>query len=449
MLFSKAACLIRGWIVLLIIATAACGQEPAPAGAVTAVIIPAGAPLPVLLDQRVPLKRVNEPIRGRLMAPVYRYDRVALPAGTVVEGHVAAIERVSLRERLRAILSGNLTPSRKASARFDTLVLAGDSRLSLQTAASGGTARSAVAAKHGKKEPSLDSGSHGFRDQRGIEAEAARALKAPGRMARLKNALLDRLPYHRQAWPAGTIFTSVLQNPLSVPTPVLAAVKNGLAATDEPTDQGVSARLITPLSSATARRGSPVEAVVTRPQFSADHHLLIPEGSRLRGEVIVSRPGRRFHRNGKLLFLFRQIELAPGVVQKIQGHLEGLQADSSAQLAIDSEGTAQAVSPKTRFIFPCIAVAAAGLSLHQDYNSEGVPDQDIGGRAESGAVGLGLIGTVVAQASRTLASSIAFTGAGFSAYSSFLARGRDVVLPVNTPVEVSLQRTGDAAGPPR
>ena len=116
-----------------------------------------------------------------------------------------------------------------------------------------------------------------------------------------------------------------------------------------------------------------------------------------------------------------------------------MEADFDAHLALDSEGATRASSPKTRFIFPALAIAVAGLSFHQDYNAQGVPDQDIVGRAESGAVGLGLVGTLLAQTSRTLASSIAFTGASFSFYSNFIARGEDVVLPANTPVKISLR----------
>ena len=123
-----------------------------------------------------------------------------------------------------------------------------------------------------------------------------------------------------------------------------------------------------------------------------------------------------------------------------------MDADFEAHLALDSEGAARASSPRTRFIFPAVAAAVAGLSFHQDYNAQGIPDQDIGGRAESGAVGLGWIGTLVAQTSRTLASSIAVTGAGFSLYSTFLARGEDVVLPANTPLRVNLSARGGEAG---
>jgi hypothetical protein len=49
-----------------------------------------------------------------------------------------------------------------------------------------------------------------------------------------------------------------------------------------------------------------------------------------------------------------------------------------------------------------------------------------------------LIGTALAQTSRIVASSIAFAGAGFSVYSTFIARGENVVLPLNTPVKISL-----------
>jgi hypothetical protein len=190
-----------------------------------------------------------------------------------------------------------------------------------------------------------------------------------------------------------------------------------------------------------------VEAVVTRPLFSPDHSLLIPEGARLLGDVVDAHPARRLHRNGKVHFVFHQIQLPSGEAQHIQGYLDGLEADFDAHLALDPEGGTRARSPKTRFIFPAIAVAVTGLSFHQDVNAQGVPDQDIAGRAESGAVGLGLIGTILAQTSRTLASGIAFTGAAFSVYSTFLARGEDVVLPANTPLKVSFKSRGSEARP--
>jgi hypothetical protein len=167
--------------------------------------------------------------------------------------------------------------------------------------------------------------------------------------------------------------------------------------------------------------------------------LLIPQGTRLIGEVVKAQKARFLHRNGKLLFTFRQILIGTTQPQSIQGYLDGVEADWSTHLALDSEGGAQPTPLKSRLIFPIIAATVAGLSFHQDYNAQGVPDLDSAGRAESGAVGLGLIGTVLAQIGpRPEASAIAILGAACSIYRTFIARGQDVVLPAGTPVTISV-----------
>lgn len=396
---------MRECIIFLTITAAALAQAT----------VPSGVPLRVALERRVVIKHAGDPVQGRLLEPVYVFDRAVLPAGALVEGHVAEVGGIPTGRRLAAILSGNLTPPREVRAEFDALVLNDGSRLSLQTFPALGTAHMVVVANPRK--------------------QAGRKSRVQG-ASRIKTALLSALPYHRRSWAAGTSFTSVLRVPLAVPAPTGARIDSTRLSGSEV--QEVRARLLTPMSSATARRGTAVEAVVTQPVFSSDHRLLIPEGSRVFGDVVAAKRARWFHRNGNLRFVFRRIELGPDTVLPVQGSLAGLETDFDAHLALDSEGAARATSPKTRFLLPAIAVAVAGLSLHQDYNSGGVPDQDIAGRAESGAVGLGLIGTLVAQASHTLASGIAFTGAGYSVYSNFIARGTDVTLSANTPIEVSL-----------
>jgi hypothetical protein len=428
-------------MVWLTIAVAALAQQAAVAPrAQPGTTVPSGVPLRVALERRVAIHRVGEAIQGRLVDPVYVFDRMVLPAGLVVEGHIAKIGGVPARRRLTAILSGNLTPPRDVRAQFDALVLSDGSRLSLRTSLARGTAHTVRIAKRRKRQQERTPPVEGARGGlEGMNRAAILAFTAPGKMSRLKSTLLGMLPYHRQAWAAGTLFSGVLQEPLTGLPP-------GPADAAQLEAEVVDARLLTAISSATARRGAPVEAVVNRPVFSADHGLLIPEGSRLLGDIVEAQPARRFHRNGKVRFVFRELKLPAGAVQGIQGYLQGVEADFDAHLALDSEGGTRTHSPKTRFIFAAIAVAAAGLSFHQDYNAQGVPDQDLAGRAESGAVGLGLIGAVLAQISRPLASSIAFTGAAFSVYSTFIARGEDVILPANTPVKISLGAHGGEAG---
>jgi hypothetical protein len=439
--------MMRECLYLLTVAVAALAQPASVTpGARPGATVPAGVSLRVALERRVRIKHVGEPIQGRLVEPIYVFDRVVLPDGSVVEGHIAEIGGVPAGRRLQAILNGNFTPAREVRAQFDTLVLSAGSRLPLRTALSRGTAHTLRIAPPRKKQEEQTSALAGARNKvEELDRAAIRAFTAPGKMSRLKSTVLGMLPYHRQAWAAGTLFSGVLQEPLTGPSPDPAEAGDPSPPVGATEAQQVHARLLTPISSGTARRGAPVEAVVTRPLFSADHSLLIPEGSLLLGDVVEAQPARRFHRNGKVLFVFRQMKPPAGAEQSIQGYLEGVEADFDAHLTLDSEGATRATSPKTRFIFPALAIAVSGLSFHQDYNSQGVPDQDIAGRAESGAVGLGLIGTLLAQTSRALASGIAFAGAGFSVYSTFLARGEDVVLPANTLLKVSLKARGGEA----
>ncbi len=401
-------------------------------------VLARGVPLRVALERRLVVKKVGDPIQGRLIEPVYVFDRIAVPVGTVVEGHIAKIGGVPFGRRAMAILSGNLTPPRKIYAQFDRIVLNDGSRLALVTSPSTGTARLAVAGTSPAEHPRKPARQTGGATVDGTSCPAALTFKLPGKFQQLKSRLFGMLPYHRQSWAAGTLFNALIEEPVPVPLPHRAAAQNACRTAPADGTRQVRARLLTPVSSATAHKGDRVEALVTRPLFAADHSLLIPEGSRLVGEVVNARRARFLHRNGTLLFNFRDIILAAGTTQHVQGNIEQLEADAGAHLTLDPEGGAHVSSPKTRFIFPVIAAAVAGLSLHQDYDSQGIPDQDIGGRAEAGAVGLGLIGTLVAQASRPLASTIAFTGAGFSVYSTFLARGAEIVLPAGTPMEISL-----------
>jgi hypothetical protein len=440
---------MRGCVLLLLVPVAALAQQaPVAPSAQRGTTVPSGAPLRVALERRVGIKHVGEPIEGRLVDPIYSYDRLVLPAGSVVEGHIAKIGGVPIGRRLTALLNGNLTPPREVRAQFDALVLGDGSRLSLSTSPSRGTAHTMRIAKPPKKGEESKSPVQAARDRFETDRAAILAFKEPGKLSRLKSRLFEMLPYHRQAWPAGTLFNGVLEEPLTGLSPIPTELRTDNPASAASEDREVTARLLTPVSSATARRGAPVEAVVTRPVFSPDRALLIPEGSRLLGDIVQAQPARFLHRNGKVLFVFRQIKPPAGDAQVIQGYLEGVEANFDAHLEIDSEGATHVDSPKTRFIFPAIAVAVAGLSFHQDYNAQGVPDWDVGGRAESGAVGLGLIGTVLTQVGpRAFASSIAITGAAFSVYSNFIARGANVVLPANTPLKISLKaREGEAGG---
>ena len=58
-------------------------------------VVNAGRPLRVALDERVQLKRVGQPVTGTVTEPVYAYDRIVIAVGTRVRGYVAWIDNGS------------------------------------------------------------------------------------------------------------------------------------------------------------------------------------------------------------------------------------------------------------------------------------------------------------------------------------------------------------------
>jgi hypothetical protein len=211
------------------------------------------------------------------------------------------------------------------------------------------------------------------------------------------------------------------------------------------------------LSSATDHNGSPVKAVVSEHVFSFDHHLILPEGSRLEGVVTQALPARRLGRNGQLRFMFRQIELAPGAPRRVEASLQGVDAASDAHLELDAEGGAHAITPKTRYIAPAIDVLLATSSLdglephHHHLGVEGGARQggDVAGGAVRGGAGFGLVGSVIGLLAhyRPINAGFAFYGAGWSVYTHVAARGSDVVFPKNTPMEIRFGTHADPTPP--
>jgi hypothetical protein len=201
----------------------------------------------------------------------------------------------------------------------------------------------------------------------------------------------------------------------------------------------VHAFLVTALSSATSRKGEPVEAVITQPLFVGDR-LFLPQGSRIQGSVLQARPARRLGRNGHLRIVFHQVVPPSGIEQKVEASLEAVEAAKAEHLSLDSEGGAQVVTPRTRYLTTGIAVALAAASVAPEHEREVHGGGDPGGAAASGASGFRLVGTVVGALvhSRVVASGFGFYGAGMSVYSHFLARGRDVIYPKDMSMVIGL-----------
>src|SRR5215469_6407630 len=104
-----------------------------------ALSIPTGTPLQVALDQEVRVKKVGQPIHGRIVEPVYAFDHIVIPIGAEVTGQVTKIGEISGGKRTVAVLDADFTPERTVEVNFDELVLPDGRPFRLQSSVTSGS----------------------------------------------------------------------------------------------------------------------------------------------------------------------------------------------------------------------------------------------------------------------------------------------------------------------
>src|SRR3989442_2402818 len=112
--------------VASLLALSLCASPPAIAGpdqGAVELVVDAGTPLRVALDQRVKIKHVGQAVTATVVEPVYAFDRIVVPAGARVVGHLEKLEGPSKGARFRAMIAGDFTPPRKVILSFNALVL--------------------------------------------------------------------------------------------------------------------------------------------------------------------------------------------------------------------------------------------------------------------------------------------------------------------------------------
>src|SRR5579872_1301292 len=215
-------------------------------------IVDAGRPLRVALDDRVRLQRAGQIVTGTVLEPVYAYDRIVIPVGARVRGHVSKIDSGSKFVQARAYMSGNLSPTKHAVLQFDTLLLDDGGEMPIGTVVKGGFPNVRRNVAGGRKStdnppadgndaatPTLASRARSEIRQRANEAvdgakqkvsdtlASIKALRQPGQMTRLKDAVVQQLPYHPQYIAKGTVYDAELSSSISfgrvvpaIPAPV-------------------------------------------------------------------------------------------------------------------------------------------------------------------------------------------------------------------------------------
>jgi hypothetical protein len=401
--------------------------------------VPKGTALQVALRNEVRVQRVGQPIQGHIVEPVYAFDRLVVPVGSDVNGQITEIEPISVEKRTLDALDANFTPAHKISVQFTELVLANGEHIPIRTVVTPGSGEpirfiTAADENHkGVKDAASQKAKEAKEQAKAEWNTAMQQVKQHGKIHKIERYAIAQLPVHPQYVDAGTVYFAELQDPLNFGTEPLSPELAASVGTAPPPGSFVHARLLTSLSSATSHNGDEVEAVIARPLFD-DGRLIYPQGTLLKGTVLQARPAGYMSRSGQLRIVFHDVVLQDGVASKIQASLEGVQSASAQNVALDAEGGAKANPPKTRFLTTTISVGLGAASFLGDTFG------DTGPRAAGGATGFKLVGIVVGLTvhSTALGMAMGALGATRSVYTNFIARGRDVVFPKNTAMQIGV-----------
>jgi hypothetical protein len=401
-------------------------------------LVPKGTAIQVALDKEVKVGKVGQQIHGRTVEPIYAFDKLVVPVGAEANGRITSIEDVSAGKRTLDVLDANFTPYRKLAVEFNELILSDGKHIPIHTSVSLGSGQviefvTAEEDKKGAKDAAAEKMKQAKEEAKREWNTAMEQVKEPGKIRRVERYAIAQLPVHPQYIDAGTVYFAELLEPLDFGSEPLSPQAAAAVSELPPDGTVVHARLSTGVSSATSRKGDDVEAMVSKPVFDGDR-LILPQGSILKGSVIQVAPARKLHRNGQLRFVFHDLILPNGIQDKVNATLEGVQAGKVDDLKLDSEGGAEAQSPKTRYLQTGISIGLAALS------SAGDGDGDIGNRAAGGAGGFKLIGIAIGMTVRSqpLGMAMGAFGASRSIYTHFISRGRDVVFPKNTAMAIGI-----------
>ena len=428
--------------------------------------VPAGSPLRVYLTGRVST-RAGAPVEAKLLEPLFAFDREVVPAGTIARGEIVRVEPQTRWERTRAILNGDFTPLRRGQVAFHTLILPDGRKIETHTSETLAlhSFYNEPSARQKKQKPQpqdQNGGILGTARQTAKDRISAKTsqisdmVRGPNKKEKLADFLWTKLPYHPQYLRRGTRFDAVLRDPLDFGSAPIQPAALADLGSQPPADSVVRVRLLTEMDSASTRQGEPVEAIVAAPLFSPDRKLLLPEGARLTGSVVVAKKARHWHRAGQLRFNFQKIDLPPEIANlrpatpaatalKTQAVLQGAESSGAAPIKVDGEGGVKAQESKARFIAPIVAAVlaskAADNERHRDHDGDadditGRPNSNIGGRTLGGGLGFGLVGSAVSQSSKWVGMAFGYYGLAWSVYSNVIARGGEVQFSKNAMMDV-------------
>src|SRR5215831_7527452 len=200
-----------------------------------------GFPLEVVLTEKLRSK-LNEPVHGKIVDPVYVFDRQVIPSGTEILGKVTALQSVGKWKRISSMLAGDFSPLHDPEITFDTLVLPDGKEIPINTSV-------------------ISRGNVMVRLDKGKTRAFTTTIQEPGK--ELVHRLLWGLsPYHPQSLPTGTTYKATLEEPLEFGNAIVGSRTLNSIGTAPAAGSIIYARLLTALDSKKTPAGTAIEAVL-------------------------------------------------------------------------------------------------------------------------------------------------------------------------------------------
>lgn len=218
--------------------------------------VPPGTPIQVVLAKQVRIRKVGQLITGRVGEAIYSFDKLVIPTNSEVIGKITGIQAISRERRAEGVLNADFTPAHTVDVAFSALVLPDGRRIPIRTKVTPGSGEviefvsatgdqnKGLTGEVSKKKKEAERQAHQQWDA------ALGAVKAPGKVQRLKRYALAQLPFHPQYIKSGTVYFAELRSPLDFGSePLTPALAQSIAHPELPQGSVVEARLLTPLNS--------------------------------------------------------------------------------------------------------------------------------------------------------------------------------------------------------
>jgi hypothetical protein len=175
------------------------------------------------------------------------------------------------------------------------------------------------------------------------------------------------------------------------------------------------------VSASKSKPGDLVQARLIEPVL-VNSRVVLPAGSLFQGEVVKRTPPRWGSRSGSLYLTFTSVTLPGGNLVQIAASLAGAELDRGSHTRIDSEGQLRGERPGKAWMAINIGVTA-GLAKEVDDATQLIIEAIVSTATDASTAGT----------SRIVSSCI-------SGLYMVSRRGRDVVLPRFTEMDISLDR---------